>query len=156
MHFTLFQLYLVALLYAGEQAVRKTAARYVISRSEHEIARGASAVDFNSRGDLDSCRQVPTVQCENTAAGRHFLTDSHGYVCSRRELDYTSGCCNSGDIHSCETCAFPPHGGAVSYLCSRRSFATLTFQCARLQMPRNRSVLLQLRALCIVLLEART
>jgi SREBP regulating gene protein len=111
---TLAQLCLVVLLFGGERAVRMTAARYVTRCYQHEIALQAFIFGCVSQVDLDGCRQVPDAQCANTAAGRHFLTDSHGYVCNRRELDYRSGCCYSGDLHSCETYVFLPDSGAGS------------------------------------------
>lgn len=43
-------------------------------------------------------------ECDNTVAGRHYLADSEGFVCTRSEFDYTNGCCRGGERYSCETC----------------------------------------------------
>ncbi len=34
---------------------------------------------------------------------RRFLADSEGNVCTRQQMDYSTGCCKGGRRHSCET-----------------------------------------------------
>eukprot|EP00892_Ulva_mutabilis_P008533 jgi/Ulvmu1/6051/UM027_0029.1 len=51
-----------------------------------------------------TARQGPKFECENSRAGRHHIVDSSGYVCSRTDLDFLSGCCSDGQAHSCDTC----------------------------------------------------
>jgi len=44
--------------------------------------------------------------CENTASGRWRIADNSGRVCSRTELDHSTGCCpRSVEPYTCETCS---------------------------------------------------
>lgn len=36
---------------------------------------------------------------------RWFIADDKGLVCKREEIDYVTGCCTTGQRHSCETCS---------------------------------------------------
>lgn len=36
---------------------------------------------------------------------RWYITDDKGYVCARDAFNYGTGCCTSGELHSCERCA---------------------------------------------------
>ena len=38
-------------------------------------------------------------------ACRWYITDDKGMVCPRDSLDYATGCCTAGKLHSCKRCA---------------------------------------------------
>ncbi|KAL4440719.1 hypothetical protein ABPG77_000428 [Micractinium sp. CCAP 211/92] len=61
----------------------------------------AGAAAEQQRGRL--LQQTPQ-DCSNTASGRWFITDDRGMVCERQQLDHQSGCCTTGQQHSCDTC----------------------------------------------------
>lgn len=63
------------------------------------LAGALATVDQSSRPLL----QVPP-SCNNTASGRWYVTDNRGLLCARDALDYTTGCCTTGQLHSCDTC----------------------------------------------------
>jgi hypothetical protein len=33
---------------------------------------------------------------------RHLMADSKGLLCTRGEMDYKTGCCKGGTLHSCK------------------------------------------------------
>ena len=38
---------------------------------------------------------------------RWYITDDKGMVCPRDSLDYATGCCSAGELHSCDRCPRP-------------------------------------------------
>lgn len=44
------------------------------------------------------------LQCRNTLLGPWLYTDDKGTLCKGSDLDRKSGCCTSGEKHSCSTC----------------------------------------------------
>ena len=45
----------------------------------------------------------PTPHCLNSH--RWYITDDRGVVCPRDTFDYATGCCTTGELHSCASCA---------------------------------------------------
>ena len=45
----------------------------------------------------------PPWSCRPATCRRWFITDDRGYVCPRDTFNYQTGCCDSGQLHSCET-----------------------------------------------------
>mmetsp|Transcript_2165 Transcript_2165/g.3522 ORF Transcript_2165/g.3522 Transcript_2165/m.3522 type:complete len:288 (+) Transcript_2165:87-950(+) len=43
--------------------------------------------------------------CMNTMQGLLYLTDDLGFMCSRQEMDYSTGCCKAGTQYSCTGCS---------------------------------------------------
>ncbi|KAJ3435430.1 hypothetical protein M0812_19618 [Anaeramoeba flamelloides] len=47
--------------------------------------------------------------CVNTKQGKYLITDQHGRVCSKLEMDHSTGCCPKNDTskfqqHTCHSC----------------------------------------------------
>lgn len=42
--------------------------------------------------------------CKNTVQGRVQITDDHGVLCQRTDLDYQTGCCKTGTKFACDKC----------------------------------------------------
>ncbi|GBF90624.1 hypothetical protein Rsub_03196 [Raphidocelis subcapitata] len=42
--------------------------------------------------------------CRNTLLGPWMYADEKGMLCRADDLDHKSGCCRTGDLHSCTTC----------------------------------------------------
>lgn len=81
---------------------RKTPPSYILMVLLLVFVNGASANALTRRLLVRDI--APSKTCRNTEQGRTHVTDDVGTFCERKDLDYSTGCCQQGQKHTCDTC----------------------------------------------------
>lgn len=81
---------------------------FFISTPNPDLLQNNNARQLTFLKDLSQDSKTSNRSCKNTIQGKLFLTDDQGYICSRKDIDISNGCClissNATKRFDCNLC----------------------------------------------------